>query len=67
MAIAVLDDYQPLGKRMVYSVLRASGYELKDYGTVDGDVLVSRVVRDDIVVSLISALMLPSALYIKRV
>jgi methanogenic corrinoid protein MtbC1 len=67
MAIAVLDDYHQLGKRMVYSVLRASGYELKDYGTVDGDALVSRVVRDGIVVLLISVLMLPSALHIKRV
>jgi methanogenic corrinoid protein MtbC1 len=67
MAIAVLDDYHLLGKRMVYSVLRASGYELKDYGTVDGDTLVRRVVRDGIVVLLISVLMLPSALHIKRV
>ena len=67
MAIAVLDDYHLLGKRMVYSVLRASGYELKDYGTVDGDSLVSRVVRDNIVVLMISVLMLPSALHIKKV
>ncbi|RKT44185.1 cobalamin B12-binding domain-containing protein [Thiocapsa rosea] len=67
MAIAVLDDYHLLGKRMVYSVLRASGYELKDYGTLDADTLVSRVVRDGIVVLLISVLMLPSALHIKRV
>jgi hypothetical protein len=59
MAIAVLDDYHLLGKRMVYSVLRASGYELKDYGTVDGDALVSRVVRDGIVVLLISVLDAP--------
>ena len=67
MAIAVLDDYHLLGKRMVYSVMRASGYELKDYGTVDADALVGRVVRDGIVVLLISVLMLPSALHIKRV
>jgi methanogenic corrinoid protein MtbC1 len=67
MAIAALDDYHLLGKRMVYSVLRASGYDLKDYGRVDGDALVSRVVRDGIVVLLISVLMLPSALHIKRV
>jgi methanogenic corrinoid protein MtbC1 len=67
MAIAVLDDYRLLGKRMVYSVLRASGYELKDDGTLDGDALVSWVVRDGIVVLLISVLMLPSALHIKRV
>jgi methanogenic corrinoid protein MtbC1 len=67
MAIAVLDDYHLLGKRMVYSVLRASGYELKDYGTVNGKTLVSQVVRDRIAVLLISVLMLPSALHIKEV
>ncbi len=59
MAIAVLDDYHLLGKRMVYSVLRASGYELTDYGTVDGDALVGHVVRDGIVVLLISVLDAP--------
>jgi methanogenic corrinoid protein MtbC1 len=67
MAIAVLDDYHLLGKRIVYSVLRASGYELKDYGTVDADSLVRQVVRDGIAVLLISVLMLPSALHIKDV
>ena len=34
MAITVLEDYHMLGKRIVYSLLRASGYELKDYGHV---------------------------------
>jgi methanogenic corrinoid protein MtbC1 len=66
MAIAVLDDYHLLGKRMVYSVLRASGYALKDYGTVTADALVSHVLRDRIAVLLISVLMLPSALHIKK-
>jgi methanogenic corrinoid protein MtbC1 len=66
MAIAVLDDYHLLGKRMVYSVLRASGYALKDYGTVTADMLVRHVLRDRIAVLLISVLMLPSALHIKK-
>jgi methanogenic corrinoid protein MtbC1 len=66
MAIAVLDDYHLLGKRMVYSVLRASGYALKDYGTVTADMLVGHVLRDRIAVLLISVLMLPSALHIKK-
>ncbi|MGI9135268.1 MAG: cobalamin B12-binding domain-containing protein, partial [Rhodoferax sp.] len=31
-AIVVLHDYHDLGKRIVYSVMRASGFELFDYG-----------------------------------
>ncbi|MBK1646408.1 cobalamin-binding protein [Thiocapsa imhoffii] len=67
MAIAVLDDHHFLGKRMVCSVLRASGYELKDYGAVDGRTLVERVMRDQIRILLISTLMLPSALRVRAV
>jgi methanogenic corrinoid protein MtbC1 len=67
MAIAVLDGDRLLGKCMVYSVLRASGYELRDYGSLDVDALVSRVVRDGIVVWLISVLMLSCALHIRKV
>ena len=67
MAIAVLEDYHLLGKRMLYAVLRASGYELKDYGRVDVQTLVARAIEDRIAVLLISALMLPSALRVKEV
>jgi methanogenic corrinoid protein MtbC1 len=67
MAIAVLQDYHLLGKRIVYSVLRASGFELLDYGRVDVDDLVRRVRQDGIEVLLISVLMLPSALRVKEV
>lgn len=38
IAIAVLEDHHTLGKRIVYSVLRAGGYTVTDYGhglTVD--------------------------------
>ncbi|RKZ49395.1 MAG: cobalamin-binding protein [Candidatus Parabeggiatoa sp. nov. 3] len=65
MAIAVLEDYHLLGKRVVYSVLRASGFELLDYGRVTVDEVVSRVKADQIDILLISVLMLPSALRIK--
>jgi methanogenic corrinoid protein MtbC1 len=65
MAIAVLQDYHLLGKRIVYSVLRASGFELLDYGRVDVDDLVGRVSQDGVEVLLISVLMLPSALRVK--
>ncbi len=68
MAIAVLADYHLLGKRIVYSVLRASGFELLDYGhgiTVDD--LVERTLEDQIELLLISALMLPSAMRVRAV
>ncbi len=67
MAVAVLQDYHLLGKRIVYSVLRASGFELLDYGRVEVDDLVGRVKTDRIEVLLISTLMLPSALRVKDV
>jgi PAS domain S-box-containing protein len=34
-AIVLLNDYHMLGKRIVYSVMRASGFELFDYGRMD--------------------------------
>ncbi len=67
MAIAALQDYHFLGKRIVYSVLRASGFDLLDYGRMDVDDLVQRVRQDGIEVLLISVLMLPSALRVKDV
>lgn len=65
-AIVVLEDYHLLGKRIVYSVLRASGYELANYGRMDTDELAARVEKDGIEVLFISVLMLPSALRIKN-
>lgn len=65
MAIAVLEDYHALGKRIVYSMLRANGYTLKDYGRVSVDELVKNIARDQIEILLISVLMLPSALLVK--
>ena len=67
MAIAVLDDYHMLGKRIVYSTLRASGFSLLDYGHVDVDSLVHRVKEENIQILLISTLMLSSALRVKEV
>jgi len=66
-AIVVLNDYHMLGKRIVYSVLRASGFELFDYGRMDVDELVERVVADKVRVLLISVLILPSALMVRDV
>ena len=66
-AIVVLSDYHLLGKRIVYSVMRASGFELFDYGRMDVDELVERALADKIRVLLISVLMLPSALKVREV
>ena len=67
MAIAVLEDHHFLGKRMVDSVLRASGFPLLDYGHQDVDSLIRRANEDGIEVLLISTLMLSSALRVADV
>lgn len=67
MAICVLNDHHQLGKIIVYSVLRASGFEVMDYGVKDVNDLVERVQKDKIEILLISVLMLPSALKIRQV
>ena len=67
MAIAVLDDYHMLGKRIVYSILRASGFGVLDLGRVTAQEAIIRTIDDNIQILLISTLMLPSALSIKDV
>lgn len=68
MAIAVLEDHHTLGKNIIYPMLRASGFELTDYGHgVSVDELVAQVIRDEIQVLLISVLMLRSALRVSDV
>lgn len=67
IAIATLDPHHLLGKRIVYSVLRASGFAVKDYGCVTDTELIQLVKYDSIRVLLLSALMLPSALNISKI
>ena len=67
IAICVLKDHHKLGKSIVYSLLRASGFEVLDYGVVNVDDLVQRVEKDQLKILLISVLMLPSALKVKQV
>jgi len=67
MALAVLEDYHMLGKRLVAFVLRANRLDFMDYGRVQTIDLVRQVERDRIEILLISTLMLPSALQIKEV
>jgi methanogenic corrinoid protein MtbC1 len=67
MAIGLLIDYHALGKRIVYSNLRAAGFNLLDYGRMDPEALVERILHDDIQLMLLSVLMLPSAWHVKKV
>ena len=67
MAIGVLADHHQLGKRLVYSMLRAGGFELQDLGHGLGvDEVVRRVEAEGIKILLISVLMLPSAMRVKE-
>ena len=66
MAIATLEDYHLLGKRLVYSVLRAGGFAVQDYGRVTVNEAVARVAADRVRLLLISTLMLPSALKVRE-
>lgn len=66
MGIAVLEDYHLLGKRIIYSILRASGFELTDYKHISVIDLIKKIEEDELEVILISTLMLPSALKIKE-
>ena len=65
LAIAVLEDFHFLGKNLVKSALRASGFDPLDWGHATVEELVNRVRAEGIEVLLISTLMLPSALKIK--
>jgi methanogenic corrinoid protein MtbC1 len=67
LAIAVLEDHHMLGKRIVYSQLRASGFALLDYGRVEVNTLIGQVQKDHVSILLISTLMLPSALRVRDV
>jgi methanogenic corrinoid protein MtbC1 len=64
-AIAVFEDYHMLGKRIVGSVVRSSGFELLDLGRLDLETLARRVVEEKVEILLLSVLMLPSALRIR--
>lgn len=66
IAITTLEDYHTLGNRIVYSTLRASGIDLKNYGRMSMDDLVGAIIQDQTRILLISVLMLPSAIRVKE-
>jgi methanogenic corrinoid protein MtbC1 len=65
LAIATLEDYHLLGKRIVLAALRASGFAVRDYGQGTAEEISARAAADGIGILLVSTLMLPSALRIK--
>lgn len=67
VALAVLEDYHLLGRRLVGFVLKAAGVRFLDYGPVTAGELVCKVQQDGVRVLLISTLMLPSALKVREV
>ncbi len=67
IAIVALEDFHVLGKRIVYTVLKANGYDIKDYGSLTVDELIKRVNQEGIKLLLISVLMFSSALRVKEV
>ena len=67
MAIGVYEDYHLLGKRIIFSALRASGFELMDLGGgLQTKQLLDIIQKEKIKILLLSVLMLPSALHIKE-
>ena len=67
IAIVVYKDHHMLGKRIVSTFLRASGYDILDYGTSsDMEELIQKIKNDKIEILLISVLMLNSALNVKE-
>jgi len=67
IALILYKDHHLLGKRIVSSILRSSGYAIHDYGQQHNiDELIARLKEDQIEILLISVLMLNSALDIKN-
>ena len=58
IAITTLNDFHFLGKRIVYSILRSSGFELMDFGRKEVKELVKSVKENNIQILLVSVLML---------
>lgn len=66
IAIGVFEDHHLLGKRIVSSTLRASGYKVMDLGGgLSIDAILRKIEENEIEVLLLSTLMLNSALKIK--
>nr|WP_320013248.1 cobalamin-dependent protein [uncultured Desulfobulbus sp.] len=68
IAICVLEDFHALGKRLVMSTLRSTGYHLSDLGHgLNAADLVERTQQENVEILLISCLLLSSARRVKDV
>lgn len=68
IAIVTLEEYHTLGKKIVSAVVRSSGFDLIDYGSISGpEEIIKRVTEDGIKILMISVLMYHSALKIKKI
>ncbi len=67
VAITTLNDFHVLGKRIVFSMLRAAGFHVEDFGRTSSQELVNKVLERKIDILLISTLMLNSAYEVKNV
>lgn len=68
IAIVTLENYHTLGKKIVSAVVRSSGFELIDYGSIsEPEEIINKVTEDKIKILMISVLMYPSALKIKKI
>lgn len=65
LGVATLGDQHMLGKQIVASCLKASGFSIFDYGTMPVGELSTNVVKDAIEVLLVSTLMLNFAYEVK--
>lgn len=66
-AIALLNDYHVLGKRIVLSALRSAGFDIQDWGRLTAEQVVSKIEENGTEVALVSTLMLSSALRVSDV
>lgn len=68
IAIVTLEDYHTLGKKIVSAVVRSSGFDFIDYGSIsEPEEIIKRVTEDRIKILMISVLMYHSALKIKKI
>ena len=67
LAIAVLEDHHFLGKRIVYAIVRAAGFDITDFGHGSVAEIISQVRAGNIEILLLSTLMLHSALAVRDV
>ncbi len=67
LGLLIYKDYHMLGKRIVYTFLRASGYDVIDYGPQhEVSTIIEMIKNDSIEILLISVLMLNSAINLKE-